>query len=116
MLDGGRCPGAEPELTAAAGDHALGGGVLYTTGLRLGELQRLTLGDIEDDGGVLRVRESKFHKSRLLPLSAGARAELRPTWFGEPAPVLTLGRRRPAVYTRPRPNEGRIRSAACSTG
>ena len=51
--------------------------LLYTTGLRLGELQRLTLGDIVDDGGVLRVCESKFHKSRLLPLSAGACVELR---------------------------------------
>ena len=50
--------------------------LLYTTGLRLGELQRLALGDIEDDGGLVRVRESKFHKSRLLPLSASARAEL----------------------------------------
>lgn len=50
--------------------------LLYTTGLRLGELQRLALGDIEDGGGVLRVRESKFHKSRLLPLSDSTRAEL----------------------------------------
>jgi integrase len=50
--------------------------LLYTTGLRLGELQRLALGDIEDGGSVLRVRESKFHKSRLLPLSNSTRAEL----------------------------------------
>ena len=50
--------------------------LLYTTGLRLGELQRLTLGDIEDDGGLLRVRESKFHRSRVLPLSASTRVEL----------------------------------------
>jgi integrase/recombinase XerD len=50
--------------------------LLYTTGLRLGELQRLALGDIEGDGGVIRVRESKFHKSRLLPLSDSTRAEL----------------------------------------
>jgi integrase/recombinase XerD len=50
--------------------------LLYTTGMRLGELQRLALGDIEDDGGVLRVRESKFHKSRLLPLSSSTRCEL----------------------------------------
>ena len=49
--------------------------LLYTTGMRLGELQRLALGDIED-GGVLRVRESKFHKSRLLPLSDSTRTEL----------------------------------------
>jgi integrase len=50
--------------------------LLYTTGMRLGELQRLLLGDVEDNGAVLRVRESKFHKSRLLPLSASAQAEL----------------------------------------
>lgn len=50
--------------------------LLYTTGLRLGELLRLTLGDVEEDGGILRVLESKFHKSRLLPLSASTRAEL----------------------------------------
>jgi integrase len=50
--------------------------LLYTTGMRLGELQRLALGDFDDDGSVLRVRESKFHKSRLLPLSQSTRAEL----------------------------------------
>jgi integrase/recombinase XerD len=50
--------------------------LLYTTGLRLGELLRLALGDIEDGGGVLRVRESKFHRSRLLPLSSSTRNEL----------------------------------------
>jgi len=51
--------------------------LLYTTGLRRGELLRLTLADCEPDSGVLRVRESKFHKSRILPLSPDAHAELR---------------------------------------
>lgn len=50
--------------------------LLYTTGLRRGELLRLTLGDVEPGIGVLRIRESKFHKSRLVPLSPSARAEL----------------------------------------
>lgn len=50
--------------------------LLYTTGLRLGELQRLTLDDVEDGGTVLRVRASKFHKSRVLPLSASTQGEL----------------------------------------
>ncbi len=50
--------------------------LLYTTGLRVGELQRLALGDVQDGGAVLHVRASKFHKSRLLPLSASTRAEL----------------------------------------
>jgi integrase/recombinase XerD len=50
--------------------------LLYTTGMRIGELVRLRLQDIEDDGAVLRIRDSKFHKSRLLPLSASTQAEL----------------------------------------
>jgi integrase len=43
--------------------------LLFTTGLRRGELLRLTVGDYDSTEGVLRVRESKFHKSRLLALS-----------------------------------------------
>jgi integrase/recombinase XerD len=50
--------------------------LLYTCGLRLGELLRLTVGDVEDGGTVLRIRESKFHKSRLVPLSPSATMEL----------------------------------------
>lgn len=46
--------------------------LLYTTGLRRGELLRLTLGDYDLSEGTLLVRESKFHKSRLLPLSRDA--------------------------------------------
>ena len=38
--------------------------LLYTTGMRIGELVRLTLQDVEDDGAVLRIRDSNFHKSR----------------------------------------------------
>lgn len=51
--------------------------LLYTAGLRRGELIRLTLGDVDVDAGVLRIRESKFHKSRWVPLSRSATAELR---------------------------------------
>jgi integrase/recombinase XerD len=51
--------------------------LLYTTGLRRGELLRLTLADCEPESGVFRVRESKFHKSRILPLSPDAHTELR---------------------------------------
>ena len=50
--------------------------LLYTAGLRRGELVRLTLDDVEAAAGVLRVRDSKFHKSRWVPLSPSARAEL----------------------------------------
>jgi integrase len=61
--------------------HAAAGRIttvlLYTTGLRSGELLRLQVEDIEDGGSVLRIRESKFHKSRLVPLSESARQEVR---------------------------------------
>ena len=51
--------------------------LLYTAGLRRGEVAGLALGDIDAAAGVVRVRESKFHKSRLVPLSTSARRELR---------------------------------------
>ena len=50
--------------------------LLYTAGLRRGELLRLTVGDYDPQAHTLLVRVSKFHKSRLLPLSADASAEL----------------------------------------
>jgi integrase/recombinase XerD len=51
--------------------------LLYTCGLRSGELRRLTMGDIEEQGTVLHIRESKFHKSRLVPLSSSTTHELQ---------------------------------------
>jgi integrase len=50
--------------------------LLYTTGLRRGELVRLTLADFDRNEHTLFVRNSKFHKSRYLPLSADANAEV----------------------------------------
>ncbi len=51
--------------------------ILYTAGLRRGELLRLTLNDIEPRTGILHIRCSKFHKSRFVPLSPDAGNELR---------------------------------------
>ena len=45
-------------------------GLLATTGMRVGEVLRLDRGDLDRSEGVLRVRESKFGKSRLVPLHA----------------------------------------------
>lgn len=50
--------------------------LLYTTGLRRGELLRLTLSDYRESDQTLSVRESKFHKSRLLPLSSEGASEV----------------------------------------
>lgn len=54
--------------------------LLYTAGLRRGELARLTVGDYDPRERTVLVRESKFHKSRLLPLSDDATGELE-TYF-----------------------------------
>lgn len=50
--------------------------ILYTTGLRRGELVRLTLGDYNKADRVFHVRRTKFDKSRLVPLSSDTVTEL----------------------------------------
>src|SRR5947208_1672614 len=50
--------------------------LLYTTGLRRGELARLTVRDYDSHQRILVIRASKFHKSRLVPLSADAAREI----------------------------------------
>src|SRR5260370_6202138 len=42
--------------------------LLYGAGLRIGEALKLTLGDVNLNDGLLTIRESKFHKSRLVPI------------------------------------------------
>jgi integrase len=51
--------------------------LLACTGLRISEALRLQLMDVDLDAGLLTVRETKFHKSRLVPLHASASAALR---------------------------------------
>jgi integrase/recombinase XerD len=41
----------------------------YCAGLRLGELARLNLGDVDLQSGTITIRETKFFKSRILPLA-----------------------------------------------
>lgn len=75
--------------------------LLATAGLRRGELLRLTVGDYDAQAHTLLIRVSKFHKSRLLPLSAEAAAELdaylaarrgaRPDTTTAAAPLLWKG-------------------------
>ena len=50
--------------------------LLFTTGIRRGELLRLTLGDYDRQNATLLIRESKFHKSRLLPLNGDIAEEM----------------------------------------
>jgi integrase/recombinase XerD len=71
----GRPPIASRPLAHAA--HRLAIVLLYTAALRRGEAARLRLEDVDAETGVVRICESKFHKSRWVPLSPSATRELR---------------------------------------
>jgi len=43
-------------------------GLLWVTGMRIGEVVRLKIEDIDTDNGTLTIRQSKFFKSRIIPL------------------------------------------------
>ena len=43
-------------------------GLLAVTGLRIGEALRVDRGDVDFDNGVIRVTDSKFNKSRQVPI------------------------------------------------
>jgi integrase len=51
--------------------------VLYLAGLRAGEVIHLTEADVDVAAGVLRVRDTKFGKSRLVPIAADVVARLQ---------------------------------------
>lgn len=50
--------------------------LLYTTGLRRGELLRLTATDYDPSTRTFMIRASKFHKSRLLPVQKDVAMEI----------------------------------------
>ena len=47
----------------------------FCCGLRLGEILKLRLADIDTEQMVLRINETKFHKSRLVPVSPSVAAD-----------------------------------------
>ncbi|MDZ4780379.1 MAG: tyrosine-type recombinase/integrase [Planctomycetia bacterium] len=50
--------------------------LLFTTGIRRGELLKLTLGDYSRQESTLHIRETKFFKSRLLPVNGDIAQEI----------------------------------------
>jgi integrase len=50
--------------------------LLFTTGIRRGELLALTLGDYNRQESTLHIRETKFYKSRLLPINDSIAEEM----------------------------------------
>ena len=51
--------------------------VRYCAGLRISEIAHLSLGDVDLKIGTIAIRETKFFKSRILPLAASVIAALR---------------------------------------
>lgn len=76
--------------------------LLYTAGLRRGELVRLTLGDHDSVDQLLHIRHSKFHKSRVVPLSSDAAAEIERYLEVRLRPGLPLGADDPLLLHKQR--------------
>ncbi len=66
--------------------------VFYSTGIRLGELRRLTLFDCDLQGGLLRVNKGKGAKDRVIPLGRHAVKFLK-TYLAKVRPHYTRGKR-----------------------
>lgn len=60
-----------------AATHSTLLGLLAVTGMRVGEALKLDNGDIDWDDGVVHVRESKFGKSRIVPIDRSTVEALR---------------------------------------
>jgi integrase len=62
--------------------------LLYCCGMRVGEVLRLSIADVDLDAGILSVRNAKFNKDRLLPLPMSMTVRLRQyaLFMGESAP------------------------------
>ena len=82
-------------------------GLLAASGLRIGEAIKLDRGDVDWSEGVLLIRESKFGKSRLVPLHASSmqalarlcRSARRAAAATDGAELLRLPDPQPAVAT-----------------
>ena len=67
-------------------------GLLAATGMRVGEAIRLDRGDVAATDATLTIRESKFGKSRMVPLQPSVLAALQ-----------RYARLRDEVHRKPRP-------------
>jgi integrase len=78
--------------------------LLYTAGLRRGELVRLVVSDYEPSERTLLIRESKFYKSRLLPLSPDAARAIEAVLLARRNGGLPLTADSPLLWSRYRPS------------
>jgi integrase len=80
--------------------------LLYTTGLRRGELTRLTVGDYDSRERTLTIRASKFHKSRLVPLSVDGSRDIDRVLDIRRRQRLPIGADSPLLWHHRRPTGG----------
>jgi integrase len=81
-------------------------GLLYTTGMRIGEALALNVGDLDRGDRILTIRKGKFGKSRALPLRESTAEALvcyldhplRPVGTDASAPIFVSGLRRRLSY------------------
>jgi integrase len=78
--------------------------LFYTTGLRRRELVRLNIDDYDPREHTLFVRASKFHKSRLLPLSRDGFREIDVYLKIRSAKGLSMSAESPLLWSRPGDN------------
>ena len=96
-------------------------GLLYTTGVRIGEALALDVGDLDRRDGLLTVRKGKFGKSRVLPLRESTvealiryiEHPLRPLGIEASAPFFVSSLRRRLSYPTV---SSAIRSAGLAAG
>jgi integrase len=84
-------------------------GLLASTGLRPGEALALSVGDVDLQGGVLTIRDTKFGKSRFVPISESTRSAL--TDYARRRETLCKQIRTDAFFVSPRGNRLRGESA-----
>jgi integrase len=66
-------------------------GLIASTGLRSGEALRLDRSDVDLESGVLNIRQTKFHKDRVVPVHETTRTAL-----------VNYAKRRDVVFTQPK--------------
>ena len=90
--------------------------LLFCCGLRRGELLRLRLRHFDATAGVLRIEQTKFHKSRLVPLHSSVARELRSYVELRRQHRLPVLPDSPLLYSQRRPAPADVYSAVALTG
>lgn len=91
--------------------------VLYSAGIRLGEVCRLCVGDIDSSRMLLRIRQGKGHEDRFAPLSPVALDLLREWWRAtHPRDLLFPNQKDPSRPLSPTTVQRAVKVAAREAG